>query len=32
MFAKVTQSIRAKFALAFGVLMVLSVATGPFRF
>ncbi|MBW8733502.1 MAG: MCP four helix bundle domain-containing protein [Asticcacaulis sp.] len=30
MFAKVTQSIRAKFALAFGVLMVLSVATGAF--
>ncbi len=30
MFAKVTQSIRAKFALAFGVLMVLSIATGAF--
>ena len=30
MIAKVTQSIRAKFALAFGVLMVLSIATGAF--
>ncbi len=30
MFAKVTQSIRAKFALAFGVLMVMSIATGAF--
>jgi methyl-accepting chemotaxis protein len=30
MFSKVTQSIRAKFALAFGVLMVLSIATGAF--
>ena len=30
MFSTVTQSIRAKFALAFGVLMLLSVATGAF--
>ena len=30
MITKVTQSIRAKFALAFGVLMVLSIATGVF--
>ena len=30
MFTRVTQSIRAKFALAFGVLMLLSLATGAF--
>ena len=30
MITRVTQSIRAKFALAFGVLMVLSIATGVF--
>ena len=30
MITKVTQSIRAKFALAFGILMLLSIATGAF--
>ncbi len=30
MFSKLTQSIRGKFAFAFGVLMLLSVATGAF--
>ena len=30
MFGKLTQSIRGKFAMAFGVLMLLSVATGAF--